>query len=131
MFNIYVNFFMNNLYFIIAFIFFFIADFVLGFSNAYKNNEISSKKMKLGGFKFAGYMLIILGCIMFDVMLYTGSELEIFSNISPIAKISIAMICFNEFISNLENADKLGITIPAPLKKLIALKETLTEGKDE
>ena len=87
--------------------------------------------MKLGGFKFAGYMLIILGCIMFDVMLYTGSELEIFSNISPIAKISIAMICFNEFISNLENADRLGITIPAPLKKLIALKETLTEGKDE
>jgi phage-related holin len=120
---LFVDFFMNNIYFISAFIFFFIVDFFLGFGNAYIKKQVSSEKMKKSAWKFVGYILVILSCIMFDVIIYIGSDIELLQKISPFAKIAIIFISINEFISVIENADKMGLYVPKFLKRLIGIMD--------
>ena len=125
---IFIDFFMKNLYFIIIFWGFFCADFILGFSNAWKRKEISSSKMKESVPKFIGFNVVILICLLFDTMIYLGTGLEIIDKLSPLTKTLVVGFCVNEFISCVENANLLGIPIPRFLLKLVeALAQTNNE----
>lgn len=123
--NLFVDFFMKNLYFIIIFWIFFFADFVLGFSNAWKRKEISSTKMKESVPKFVGFNTVILICLLFDLMIFLGTGFDIIDRLSPLTKTLTVGFCFNEFISCVENADLLGLPIPKFLLKVVdVLKQT-------
>ena len=122
---IFVEFFVKNLYFIVIFWAFFCLDFILGFSNAWKRKCISSRKMKESIPKFIGYNSVIILCLLFDTLIYLGTGFELIDTISPLTKIFVVSISFNEFISCIENAHKLGIYIPKFLYKLVeVLKDT-------
>lgn len=118
---LFCDFFMKNLYFIIIFTIFYFTDFILGFSNAWKNNAVESKKMKLGCWKLLGYLLIIACCICVDIMIYIGTGISAVDSLSPISKIAIVFINLNEFISIIENAQKLGLKIPKFILKLVSI----------
>lgn len=125
---LFIEFFMKNAYFILIYVFFDIVDFAFGFSNAWKNNEVQSRKMKLGILKFFGYLLIIFCCICIDVMIYLGTGVPIIDTLSPIAKICTTFIIVIEFISIIENASLLGLPIPKFLLKLV---EVLKQNNEE
>lgn len=118
---IFIDFFMNNKYFIFIFLLFYLTDSILGFSNAWKNNAVESKKMKLGCWKLLGYLLLIFCCISIDVMIYIGTGIQAIDSLSPIAKIAIVFINLNEFVSIIENAQKLGLKIPEFLLKIVSI----------
>ena len=123
-----VEFVMKNIYFLLIYGLLFMCDFILGVRYAYKTNTVSSNRMKDGGWKFIGYYIVMFACILFDVMLYLGTDLPILKEFSPISKIAIVIICLNEFISIIENADKLEMNVPKILLKLI---KTIKENNNE
>lgn len=126
---LFIDFFMKNLYFIVIYFFFDLADFAFGFSNAWKNNAVQSKKMKMGIVKFFGYLLIILCCICVDVMLYIGTGIQAIDTLSPIAKTVTVFICFSEFVSIIENAQKLGLQVPEFLLKIVSIMRDSDDDK--
>lgn len=83
-----------------------VLDIITGYYNAWKNNEISSSKMRDGlGKKCAELCYIIVGVLLkfaigVDIAMY---GLAIY-------------VCFMELLSLAENCDKLGVKLPDKLK---------------
>ena len=82
-------------------------DIITGYYNAYKNNEVSSSKMRDGlGKKCAELCYIIVGVLL---KFAVGVDIAMYG--------LILYVCFMELISLAENCDKLGAPIPEWLKK--------------
>ncbi len=84
-----------------------ILDIVTGYYNAWKNNEVSSTKMRDGlGKKCAELCYIVVG-FLFKFAFATSS----------IMYFMVIYVCYMELVSLAENCDKLGVTLPEKLKE--------------
>lgn len=80
-------------------------DVITGYYNAWKNNEVSSAKMRDGlGKKCAELAYIIVG-FLFKYAFGTSS----------IMYFIVLYICYMEIVSLAENCDKLGVKLPAKI----------------
>ncbi len=92
-----------------------ILDVITGYYNAWKNNEISSTRMRDGlGKKCAELCYIVVG-IIFKFAFGT----------STIMYFIVIYVCYMELVSLAENCTKLGFPIPDKLK------EKLNNGKEK
>ena len=83
-------------------------DIVTGYYNAWKNNEVQSKKMRDGiGKKIAELTYILIGFLFAEAF-----------NVSPISQFVSIYIIYMELVSVAENCKKLGVKMP----KLISEK---------
>ena len=79
-----------------------ILDIITGYYNAWKNNDVSSSKMRDGlGKKCAELCYIVVG-FLFKFAFGTNS----------IMYFIVLYVCYMEFVSLAENCDKLGIKLP-------------------
>ena len=95
-------------------------DIVTGYYNAWKNNEVQSKKMRDGIGKIIAELTYILIGFLFA---------EAF-NVSPISQFVSIYIIYMELVSVAENCKKLGVKMP----KLISEKlkaEVSTNAKNK
>ncbi len=92
-----------------------VLDIITGYYNAWKNNEVSSSKMRDGlGKKCAELCYIVLGFVF-----------KFAFGIEAIMYFMVIYVCYMEVVSLLENCAKLGL----PLPKKIA--EKLNNNKEE
>ena len=90
-----------------------IMDIITGYYNAWKSNEVSSKKMRDGlGKKCAELCYIVVG-FLFKFAFGTSS----------IMYFIVIYVCYMEIISLAENCDKLGVKMPDKLKDKLNNKE--------
>ena len=83
-------------------------DIVTGYYNAWKNNEVQSKKMRDGiGKKIAELTYILIGFLFAEAF-----------NVAPISQFVSVYIIYMELVSVAENCKKLGVKMP----KLISEK---------
>ena len=109
--------FTNIVWAILAPLFFMVLDILTGYYNAWKNNEVSSSKMRDGlGKKCAELCYIIVGIICKYAI-----------GTSSVMYFIIAYICYMELVSLAENCDKLGFDMP----KTISEKLNNKKGDDE
>ena len=79
-----------------------ILDIITGYYNAWKNNDVSSSKMRDGlGKKCAELCYIVVG-FLFKFAFGTNS----------IMYFIVLYVCYMELVSLAENCDKLGIKLP-------------------
>ena len=91
---------------IIVPLFLMLLDVLTGYYNAWKNNEVSSSKMRDGlGKKCAELCYIIVG-FLFKFAFGTSS----------IMYFMVIYVCYMEIVSLAENCDKLGVPLPDKLK---------------
>lgn len=87
-------------------LFFMVLDIITGYYNAWKNNEVSSSKMRNGlGKKCAELCYIALGFIF-----------KFAFGVESIMYFMVIYVCYMEMVSLFENCAKLGLPIPAKLK---------------
>lgn len=97
-----------------------VVDIITGYYNAWKNNEVSSSKMRDGiGKKIAEVCYIILG-ILFSVAF----------GIQAISYFISIYIIYMELMSVAENCKKLGVNMPTELEKKLNNQE-VTEKTDD
>lgn len=90
-----------------------VLDIITGYCGAWKNNNVSSKKMRDGlGKKCAELCYIIVG-FLFRFAFGTNSIMHFI----------IFYICYMEIVSLAENCDKLGVPMPDKLSKKLNNKE--------
>lgn len=95
-----------------------ILDIITGYYNAWKNNEVSSSKMRDGlGKKCAELCYIAVG------FLFSGAF-----GTSTITHFMVIYVCFMELISLAENCTKLGFPLPDKLKE--KLNKNTNDGKE-
>lgn len=83
-------------------------DIITGYYNAWKNNEVQSKKMRDGiGKKIAELTYILIGFLFAEAF-----------NVAPISQFVSVYIIYMELVSVAENCKKLGVKMP----KLISEK---------
>ena len=83
-----------------------VIDVITGYYNAWKNNEISSSKMRDGlGKKCAELCYIVVGVLLKFAI---GVDIAMYG--------LVLYVCYMEIISLAENCDKLGIKLPKWLK---------------
>lgn len=94
-----------------------VIDFATGIVKGYKvNGKIYSSKLRDGGFKKAGVVLVVL--IAYGLsMLFNDTNHIIFNGVQ-------AYYVYTELVSILENLDEIGIHMPAVLKKIIGHVDT-------
>lgn len=95
-------------------------DYFTGIIDAYKHNEISSKKGLEGFLKKCGYIVIIILANLVDVLMNLNGTLR---------TLVIYFFIANDGISILENLG--GIGVPLPKKLYIVLKELKEEDAKE
>ena len=101
--------FTNLVWAILAPLIFMVLDVITGYYNAWKNDEVSSSKMRDGlGKKCAELCYIIVGIICKYAI-----------GTSSVMYFMIAYVCYMEIVSLIENCDKLGFQFPETLKKKI------------
>ena len=77
-------------------------DIITGYFNAWKNNEVQSKKMRDGiGKKIAELTYILIGFLFAEAF-----------NVSPISQFVSIYIIYMELVSVAENCKKLGVKMP-------------------
>ena len=90
------------------------SDFITGLLKAYKKEGLTSSKLRDGGFKKCGILLV---CFM-------GFSLsQLFNDTNHI--ISNSVFCYyiyTELVSIIENLNELGIPLPPIIKKIIGTK---------
>jgi toxin secretion/phage lysis holin len=118
-FNLFVEKFLNNITPFISFIALFVFDLILGISKGIKFKNFSSGKLRASVPKFGAYVFIILSCIIFDIILKYGTDIEYLQGHAPISNVVTISVCLIEFISIIENSKKLGVDIPDFLIKII------------
>lgn len=90
-----------------------IMDILTGYYNAWKNNEVSSSKMRDGlGKKFAELSYIIVGFL-----------LKFAFGTSSIMYFIVIYVCYMEIVSLAENGAKLGFPLPEKLKEKLNNKK--------
>ena len=88
-------------------------DVITGYYNAWKNNKVSSSRMRDGlGKKCAELCYIVLGTLFNYAF-----------GISAVMYFLVIYVCYMELISLLENCDKLGVSLPDKLIKKVNNKE--------
>lgn len=99
--------FTSNLWLVVLPLILMVIDVITGYYNAWKNDEISSSKMRDGiGKKIAEICYIILG-IVFSIAF----------GIQAISYFISIYIIYMELMSVAENCKKLGVLLPAELEK--------------
>lgn len=84
-------------------------DVVTGYINAWKNNEVSSSRMRDGlGKKCAELCYIVVGTL-----------LNFAFGISAVMYFMVIYVCYMEIMSLIENCDKLGFDMPDNWKKKV------------
>ena len=79
-----------------------VVDIVTGYYNAWKNNEVQSKKMRDGiGKKIAELTYILIGFLFAEAF-----------NVAPISQFVSIYIIYMELVSVAENCKKLGVKMP-------------------
>lgn len=116
----------------VFFLVFNLIDLFTGLANATNNGEIESKIFTKGIFKKAGMWCVIIVAHGLDMVVFGGAD---------ITRLPVLMtLLANEGISIVENAGKLGVTIPKSLVKYLAqledksnneLKEKLDDNKND
>lgn len=110
-----------------------IIDYIMGLTNAWIADNISSKKSIIGIIKKVGYIAVIAVAIACDFTInyalsFTGEEFEISY---VIVLIVIVWLIINECISILENLANIGIPIPRFLIAIVNHLKIVTEKKGE
>lgn len=106
-------------------------DYISGMAAAWIRNELSSKIGAKGIVKKVGYMGLIVVAMAVDYLIYSGL---VMINVNPNYEmffgilVSIWLI-INEMISILENLSKIGVPIPAFLKKIVKKLKISAERK--
>ncbi len=120
-----------------------IADYISGMLAAKKeavehpgdnNYGWSSKKSIIGIYKKVGYILTILVAISTDYVIYNVAEkMKInFDTTTFFGFLVTVWLVINELISILENAGRMGATLPKSLKNVLAeLKKNIDDYSDE
>lgn len=94
-------------------LFLMVLDVITGYYNAWKNDEVSSSRMRDGlGKKCAELCYIVLGTLF-----------NFAFGISAIMYFLVLYVCYMELISLLENCDKLGVELPDKWTKKVNNKE--------
>lgn len=84
-----------------------ILDVLTGYYNAWKNNEISSSKMRDGlGKKCAELVYIVVGTVFNYAF-----------NLKSIMYFLVIYVCYMEIVSLAENCDKLGVKMPKQISE--------------
>ena len=84
-----------------------VLDVLTGYYNAWKNNEVSSSRMRDGlGKKCAELVYIAV-----------GTAFNYAFNMSAIMYFLIIYVCYMEIISLAENCDKLGVKLPEKIQE--------------
>ncbi len=99
--------FTNNLWIFILPLSLMILDVITGYYNSWKNNEISSSKMRNGlGKKCAELCYVVLGTLF-----------NFAFGISAVMYFMTIYVCYMEIVSLFENCAKLGFPIPNRIKE--------------
>lgn len=90
-----------------------VLDIITGYYNAWKDNEVSSSKMRDGlGKKCAELCYIVVG---FLFKFAFGVEIVMY--------FMVIYVCYMEIVSLFENCAKLGLPIPSKIKEKLNNKE--------
>ncbi len=95
---------------------FILIDFVTGIFKAYKRNEVISSKLRDGGFKKCGIIMVCFIGFSLSHLFYDKNHI-----------ISNSVHCYyiyTELISIIENLDTLGISLPPLIKRIIGTKKS-------
>ena len=88
------------------------ADFATGILRAYKNNgRVNSSKLRDGGFKKCGIVLVIMMGYMLSVT-FNDTNFVIYHSIE-------AYYIYTELVSILENLEDLGVKLPRVLERIL------------
>lgn len=105
--------FTNNWWVFIAPLILMILDIITGYYNAWRKDEVSSKRMRDGlGKKCAELCYIILGVVF-----------KFAFEISAVMFFLVIYVCYMEVISLLENCDKLGVKMPDKWREKVNNKD--------
>ena len=89
-----------------------VIDFITGIAKGYKlDGKVSSKKLRNGGFKKAGIVLVVVLSYVLSV-LFTDTNHIIFNSVQ-------CYYIYMEIISTLENLDELGVRLPKMFTKIL------------
>lgn len=98
-----------------------VTDFLTGIIKAYRENgKLSSSKLRDGGFKKAGIMLVVVLSYGLSI-LFNDNGHVIFNAVQ-------AYYVYTELISVLENLSEIGVAIPSILLKVLGHKEDVNNG---
>ena len=108
-----------------------IIDYITGLAaSPYRNQEIESYKGMRGITKKVGmWLLVIVGAIIDELLLYAGGILGIEVPMFIVACMVAIWIVCNEIISILENLKDMGVNIPSFLEPLVKNIKSQTENK--
>lgn len=94
--------------FLIAVLMFYLFDFGVGFTNAWKSRNIKSARLRDG----------VAKAIQYAIFIGIGITLDFVFNKNKIAPLFCIILCSIEFKSLLENFEKLGINVPEYIKTI-------------
>ena len=98
-----------------------IADIITGYYNAWKNDDVCSKKMRDGiGKKIAELTYILVGFLFAKAF-----------NVQSISSFVSIYIIYMELVSVAENCKKLGIKMPKIISDKLRVEKEVTETKQK
>lgn len=107
-------------------------DYVTGLmASGYRDEDINSYKSMKGIFKKVGmWLLVVVGAIIDQLLLYTSDTLGIALPFTFLVACIVAVwIICNELISILENLQDMGVNMPGFLRPLVKHIKTQVEEK--
>lgn len=107
-------------------------DFITGMISSWmKGDSITSKAFYRGVVKkVCMWLLVLVGVLIDETLAYSLQQFGIALPFSFLISCVVAVwIICNEFLSILENMTKIGVPMPAFLKKLVRYLQHQTEGK--
>jgi len=108
-----------------ALVYLLVADFILGFSRAWKDCTLRGDKIRHGAYKFVAYWVAIALFVQVDKTLVNALPVEI-----SLANLLIAYLGVNEALSCLAHLSAFGLPVPEHLvKRLTRYKEKLEENE--